>query len=91
YRGRLVETGTSEQVFRGPNHPYTKQLLAASSDELAAVSVQAETAAEITSNSGCAFAGRCPLAQPRCREVEPAAADVGEGHLIACWRHAELS
>ncbi|RUW99233.1 ABC transporter ATP-binding protein, partial [Mesorhizobium sp. M2A.F.Ca.ET.037.01.1.1] len=47
YRGRLVETGASEQVFRGPNHPYTKQLLAASSDESPAVSVQAEIAAEI--------------------------------------------
>ncbi|TGP51917.1 ABC transporter ATP-binding protein [bacterium M00.F.Ca.ET.230.01.1.1] len=86
YRGRLVETGTSEQVFHGPNHPYTKLLLAASSDEAAAVSVQAETAAEITSNSGCAFAGRCPLARPGCREAEPSAADVGDGHLIACWR-----
>ncbi|TIP01162.1 MAG: ABC transporter ATP-binding protein [Mesorhizobium sp.] len=91
YRGRLVETGSSEQVFRGPNHPYTKLLLAASSDEAPAVSVQAEIAAEITSNSGCAFAGRCPLAQPGCREAEPAAADVGDGHPIACWRHSELS
>ncbi|PBC09822.1 ABC transporter ATP-binding protein [Mesorhizobium sp. WSM3859] len=86
YRGRLVETGTSEQVFRGPNHPYTKLLLAASSDEAPAVSVQAEIAAETTSNSGCAFAGRCPLAQPGCREAEPSAADVGDGHLIACRR-----
>ena len=90
YRGRLVETGTSEQVFRGPNHPYTKLLLAASSDEAPAVSAKAETAAEIISNSGCAFAGRCPLAQPGCREAEPPAADVGDGHLIACWRTDKL-
>ncbi|TGS12915.1 ABC transporter ATP-binding protein [Mesorhizobium sp. M2E.F.Ca.ET.209.01.1.1] len=86
YRGRLVETGTSEQVFRGPNHPYTKLLLAASSDESPMVSVQAEIAAEIISNSGCAFAGRCPLTQPGCREAEPPATDAGDGHLIACWR-----
>ena len=91
YRGRLVETGTSEQVFRGPNHPYTKLLLAASSDEAPAASVQAGIAAEITSNSGCAFAGRCPLAQPGCREAEPPAVDMGDGHLIACRRHGELS
>ncbi|TIV49487.1 MAG: ABC transporter ATP-binding protein, partial [Mesorhizobium sp.] len=91
YRGRLVETGTSEQVFRGPSHPYTQLLLAASSDEAPTAFAQAEIAAEITSNSGCAFAGRCPLAQPGCREAEPSAADVGDGHLIACWRHGELS
>ncbi|RUW43063.1 ABC transporter ATP-binding protein [Mesorhizobium sp. M2A.F.Ca.ET.015.02.1.1] len=91
YRGRLVETGTSEQVFRGPNHPYTKLLLAESSDDSPAVSVQAEIAAEINSNSGCAFAGRCPLAQPGCLRAEPPATDAGDGHLIACWRHGELS
>ncbi|RUX34342.1 ABC transporter ATP-binding protein [Mesorhizobium sp. M2A.F.Ca.ET.042.01.1.1] len=91
YRGRLVETGTSEQVFGGPNHPYTKQLLAASSDESPAVSVQAEITAEINSNSGCAFAGRCPLAQPGCLKAEPPATDAGDGHLIACWRRGELS
>ncbi|CDX16325.1 putative peptide transport fused subunits of ABC superfamily: ATP-binding components [Mesorhizobium plurifarium] len=83
YRGRLIETGSSEQVFRGPNHPYTKLLLAASSDEAPADSVQA--AAE-TAHGGCAFADRCPLALAGCREAEPAAADVGDGHLIACWR-----
>ncbi|RVC56170.1 ABC transporter ATP-binding protein, partial [Mesorhizobium sp. M00.F.Ca.ET.038.03.1.1] len=91
YRGRLVETGTSEQVFRGPNHPYTKLLLAESSDDSPAVSVQAEIAAEINSNSGCAFAGRCPLAQPGCLKAEPPATDAGDGHLIACWRRGELS
>ncbi|TIV25972.1 MAG: ABC transporter ATP-binding protein [Mesorhizobium sp.] len=91
YRGRLVETGTSEQVFGGPNHPYTKLLLAASSDEAPAASAQAEIAAEITSKSGCSFAGRCPLAQPGCLKAEPPATDAGDGHLIACWRRGELS
>ncbi|TIQ33710.1 MAG: ABC transporter ATP-binding protein [Mesorhizobium sp.] len=91
YQGRLVETGTSEQVFRGPNHPYTKLLLAASSDETTStVSIQAGVAAEITSNSGCAFAERCPLATPSCKEAEPPAVDAGDGHLVACWRRDEL-
>ncbi|MDX8533557.1 ABC transporter ATP-binding protein [Mesorhizobium sp. VK25A] len=88
YRGRLVETGASEQVFRGPNHPYTKLLLAASSDNAPAIS--AEAAAE-TTHAGCAFADRCPLALASCREAEPAAADVGGGHLIACRRRSELA
>ena len=86
YRGRLVETGSSEQVFRGPNHPYTKLLLAASLDEAPAIVLRAETPAETASNRGCAFADRCPLAAAACREAEPASVDLGNGHLIACWR-----
>ncbi|TPI11807.1 ABC transporter ATP-binding protein [Mesorhizobium sp. B4-1-3] len=86
YRGRLFETGTSEQVFRGPNHPYTKQLLAASSDEAPTIALQVGAPIEGPSIGGCAFADRCPLAAPQCRKAEPASADIGNGHLIACWR-----
>lgn len=86
YRGRLVETGSSEQVFRGPNHPYTELLLAASSDDAPAIALQTGTLTETASSSGCAFAGRCPLTTPACREAEPAAVDLGDGHMIACWR-----
>ncbi|MDX8466541.1 ABC transporter ATP-binding protein [Mesorhizobium sp. VK23B] len=91
YRGRLVETGSSEQVFRGPNHPYTKLLLAASSDAAQAVSIQAGIAEVTYPAKGCCFADRCPLASPVCGEAEPAPTDMGEGHLIACWRRDELS
>jgi oligopeptide/dipeptide ABC transporter ATP-binding protein len=90
YRGRLVETGSSEQVFRGPNHPYTKLLLAASADAAQTASIQGGTVAELQSAKGCCFADRCPLASPDCREAEPASADVGDGHLIACWRTNHL-
>jgi peptide/nickel transport system ATP-binding protein len=90
YRGRLVETGTSEQVFRGPNHPYTKLLLAASSDDAPAIVRQAGIPAETAGEGGCAFADRCPLAAPACRDAEPASTDIGDGHLIACWRTEAL-
>ncbi|WP_217571453.1 ABC transporter ATP-binding protein [Mesorhizobium sp. GbtcB19] len=91
YRGRLVETGTSEQVFRGPNHPYTKLLLAASSDETAPeIAAQAGTVADALPNQGCAFADRCPMALADCRNAEPAFRPYGDGHLIACWRTSEF-
>jgi len=86
YRGRLVETGSSEQVFRGPNHPYTKLLLAASSEDTPAIARQSGTCTEAAPNRGCAFADRCPLAMPACRDAEPVAVDLGDGHLIACRR-----
>jgi oligopeptide/dipeptide ABC transporter ATP-binding protein len=88
YRGRLVETGSSDQIFRGPNHPYTALLLAASSDEAALKpSAQIEVEATGIPNTGCSFADRCPLVLPDCRKAEPSAMEVAAGHRIACWRH----
>jgi len=85
YRGRLVEVGSSDEIFRGPNHPYTKLLLAASSDgAVPQISAQADIAAG--PNHGCAFAGRCPLAVADCWKAEPPLSQAGDGHLIACWR-----
>ncbi|RVD53788.1 oligopeptide/dipeptide ABC transporter ATP-binding protein, partial [Mesorhizobium sp. M7A.F.Ca.ET.027.03.2.1] len=90
YRGRLVETGTSDQIFRGPNHPYTALLLAASSDEAEPkLSAPAEIEATGVPNTGCAFADRCPLVLPDCRKAEPSAIEVAAGHRIACWRHGQ--
>lgn len=87
YRGRLVETGSSDQIFQGPNHPYTQLLLAASSDE-AAPKLSAPVEIETTgiASKGCSFADRCPLVLPDCRKAEPPARQVAAGHRIACWR-----
>ncbi|MBZ9743243.1 MULTISPECIES: ABC transporter ATP-binding protein [unclassified Mesorhizobium] len=92
YRGRLVETGTSDQIFSGPNHPYTQMLLAASSNEgQAATIAEASSAIEAgpdASLAGCAFAARCPLAAEACRNAEPVPREVEPGHVIACWKRA---
>jgi oligopeptide/dipeptide ABC transporter ATP-binding protein len=91
YRGRLVETGSSDQIFQGPNHPYTKLLLTASSNEAGPkLSAQVDTAADIP-NIGCSFADRCPLVLPDCRKAEPPVRQAGAGHLIACWRQEQVS
>ncbi|TKB12971.1 MAG: ABC transporter ATP-binding protein [Mesorhizobium sp.] len=84
YRGRLVETGSSEQVFRGPNHPYTSLLLAASSEDQASV---VSTLVEAESGpKGCCFADRCPLVEEACRTAEPPIKELGPGHTIACYK-----
>ncbi|RWC58654.1 ABC transporter ATP-binding protein [Mesorhizobium sp.] len=90
YRGRLVETGSSDQIFRGPNHPYTALLLAASSEDAGPkTSAPVEIEAVGISNTGCSFADRCPLVLPYCRKAEPSATAVEAGHRIACWRHGQ--
>lgn len=92
YRGRLVETGSSDQIFAGPNHPYTQMLLAASSNEgrtMAQAAIEASPDASLDNAlAGCAFAGRCPLADDACRKAQPVAREVEAGHVIACWKRA---
>ncbi|MBN9217635.1 MAG: ABC transporter ATP-binding protein [Mesorhizobium sp.] len=88
YRGRLVETGSSDQIFAGPNHPYTQMLLEASSHDGPAATVAEASPAIEAGASGCAFAGRCPLADDACRTAEPVAREVALGHFIACWKRA---
>lgn len=87
YRGRLVEEGSSGQIFTGPNHPYTEMLLAAGNRRPGLVE-HAPLASEIETRPGrgCAFAGRCPEAQPACLEAEPPGRTIAEGHTIRCWQ-----
>ena len=87
YRGRLVEEGSSAQIFAGPNHPYTEMLLAAGDTEPGLVE-PAPLASEIETQAGrgCAFSGRCLQAQPVCLEAEPPDRVIAEGHTIRCWQ-----
>ncbi|TGT54033.1 ABC transporter ATP-binding protein [Mesorhizobium sp. M00.F.Ca.ET.170.01.1.1] len=92
YRGRLVEAGSSEQIFRGPNHPYTKLLLSASLDDTTTAKAPAQLDLAITPEmSGCSFAGRCPVALPDCGKAQPPTRQSGNGHRIACWRASSES
>lgn len=70
YLGRIVEEGTSEQVYRMPHHPYTQALLASvpPADPRAAAireipTLTGEIPSPITPPSGCRFRTRCPIVQ----------------------------
>jgi len=92
YAGRLVETGTARAVFSAPGHPYTQALLAAvpasSPRGRATRSLLAGDPPDpFAAAAGCAFAGRCALAQPGCLEARPAPAAAGDAdHRVACHR-----
>jgi peptide/nickel transport system ATP-binding protein len=89
YLGRLMETGTAEEVFAGPHHPYTEALLS-SAPELdgvtrARVRLDGEIPSALKPPSGCVFHTRCPRRVPGlCDATEPALRDHGAGHLIKC-------
>ncbi|RAJ36856.1 oligopeptide transport system ATP-binding protein [Kitasatospora sp. SolWspMP-SS2h] len=91
YLGRIVETGTREQVYGSPHHPYTRALLAAvpvpdpALRGTAVELLEGDLPSPADPPSGCRFRTRCPQAQERCAQEEPAlAVRPGAGHPTAC-------
>ncbi len=89
YLGKVVELGTTEQVFRAPQHPYTKALLEAipypdPSRRVSAPPLRGEIPSPITPPAGCRFHTRCPVAIEVCRTEEPELTQFDDGHVAAC-------
>ncbi len=75
YLGRIVEQGPAEDVFRQPQHPYTRLLLDTIPDveqpNRARRPMSGEVPSPISPPSGCAFHPRCSVAESRCTETRP--------------------
>ena len=90
YLGRIVEEGSAREVIANPQHPYTRALVSVvpqpDPDRTTAPEIlQGETPNPVDVPTGCRFHPRCPLAQDRCRDEDPALRDVGaDGHRAAC-------
>ncbi len=90
YRGRLMQTGPSESIFRPPLHPYTLALLGAVPDPDRPFRPLPSGAASAPSSStgtfaGCAFAGRCAWQRGSlCETTEPPWRETGGNGGIRC-------
>lgn len=89
YLGRIVEIGTTDQVFENPQHPYTQALLSAiprpdPRRRTTRVPLEGEVPSPTNPPSGCPFHTRCPVVEARCRTERPPEADVAPGHMAAC-------
>jgi len=93
YAGRIVEMGSTLQVFDVPSHPYTQALLRC----LPGVELQPQQLVEIGGQPpdlahlppGCPFAPRCPQRRSVCEEAYPPPVAVAQGHVAHCWAAAE--
>jgi oligopeptide/dipeptide ABC transporter ATP-binding protein len=84
YLGKLVELGSSEQVFRAPRHPYTQSLVSAIPGQGPRIRLSGEVASPIDPPPQvCRFHGRCPRGEDRCvREAPPLRTHAA--HSVAC-------
>ena len=87
YAGRIVERGTTDDVFERPQHPYTRGLMRSvprieQEGPLVAIPGMPPSAARLP--SGCAFHPRCEEAQASCREQVPSLLALGERHAVRC-------
>ncbi|MHA6801131.1 ABC transporter ATP-binding protein [Bounagaea algeriensis] len=91
YLGRIVETGTEQEIYEHPQHPYTQALLSAVPVPDPSVRERRETirlVGDVPSPadppSGCRFRTRCWKAQDVCAEQDPALERQDGRHDVAC-------
>jgi oligopeptide/dipeptide ABC transporter ATP-binding protein len=97
YLGMIVEQGPAAKLFANPSHPYSVGLLSSvllpdpDLRRASEIRLEGEIPSPIDLPPGCFLASRCPLVEPRCRELRPRIETVEAGHEVRCFRHAEVA
>ncbi len=91
YLGEIVEIASYEDIYQNPLHPYTRALLSAiplpdpkAERERERIILTGDVPSPAQRFQGCKFAGRCPLAEPACREQPPTLVEVADKHQVSC-------
>ena len=99
YAGEVVEIGTAEQIFKNPQHPYTRSLLRSIpqiddeevGEELYVIQGMVPSLKTLD-RQGCRFANRIPWVKDEHHEHNPTLHEVEEGHHVrcTCYRNFEF-
>jgi oligopeptide transport system ATP-binding protein len=90
YAGKIVERGTSDDIFYHPQHPYTWALIHAvprlslNKNEILPT-IQGMVPDMINPPSGCSFCDRCPYCMAICQEHSPEETSINDYHKVSCW------
>jgi oligopeptide transport system ATP-binding protein len=89
YLGRIVELAKSSDLYRNPQHPYTKALLSAvpipdPKAKRTRIRLQGDVPSPMNPPTGCHFHTRCPIAVPMCSQMVPETKQGSDGHFVAC-------
>ncbi len=87
YAGKIVESGTTDDLYHSPRHPYTRLLFSATPDlygEGDVISIPGTPPRLDREVTGCSFAPRCDVAFGPCSSVTPESLSVAPGHQARC-------
>jgi peptide/nickel transport system ATP-binding protein len=95
YLGRIVETGTRDDVFLRLLHPYTEALLSAiprtdQGERPRRIALRGDLPSPFSPPSGCPFHTRCPYAEKLCATEPPPLEEKEPGHRAACHFSAKI-
>ncbi|MEC0369937.1 ABC transporter ATP-binding protein [Paenibacillus chibensis] len=96
YAGEVVETGTKWEIFKNPQHPYTKGLLRSmprldqKKDE-PLIPIIGTPPDLIKPPIGCAFCARCDEAMKVCERLNPGTTEFSDTHTARCWNLHEMA
>lgn len=92
YLGKIVETGTADDVNYTSIHPYTQSLMSAVpipdpdyTRQRHRIVLQGDVPSPLRMPTGCPFRTRCRYACEQCAQEMPPLTDRGNGHMVACW------
>ncbi len=90
YAGTIVESGTSDQIFYEPKHPYTWGLLASvpkinADEHERLIPIEGNPVDLINPPAGCPFAPRCKYCMKACLTKMPPESTLKDGHRVSCW------
>lgn len=94
YAGEVMELGPTRAIFRQPQHPYTRALIASSPAvqrmlQVPVAPLRGELASSHDAGLGCPFAHRCPHADERCRRERPLPRWLAE-QRVSCHKAGEI-
>ena len=90
YAGEIIETGTLDEIFYQPKHPYTWGLLGSVPDlkvnlNRRLTSIPGTPPDLFAPPEGCGFAARCPYCMECCLKEHPGQYEISRGHTASCF------
>ncbi|MDF2883171.1 MAG: oligopeptide/dipeptide transporter, ATP-binding protein [Clostridiaceae bacterium] len=90
YAGKIIERGTTDEIFYNPQHPYTWALLKSvprldTKHKNSLYSIHGTPPDLLKPPVGCPFASRCNYCMPICKEAMPEITKISESHQVSCW------
>ncbi|NOY09519.1 MAG: ABC transporter ATP-binding protein [Spirochaetes bacterium] len=95
YLGKIMELGSTDDIFEDTHHPYTRALLSAipipdPETKMKKIILTGDVPNPVNPPKGCRFNPRCKYAEDICREAEPELEEASGNHFVACHRWKEL-